>query len=606
MTTSAANRVPDEIVSEILTPLLTHSDDVFRDQAQKPLLDPDHSASRYLLVSKSWLRVSTPLLYNVVILRTTAQAKALHAVLETNKGFGLFIQKLRVEGGFGNAMHAILESAPNITDLYLTLFIGGFDNVGGLCSGLTLINPRRVIVVDACDSLPVPKKNQKVTRLLEALVRLIPKWDKMHTFQFPYITLFGGSGESTKAPRAAALISALAKSSSLQTLIVGMGKSFPPYLRHMVDVPSLKRINFTVFEHVKYQSSFGLRSIRETVKKDPKLAALVTYNELEDFEHKMREAEKRRQNMAHSNDEDDENSSLRKSRQVRFRHRGKLIELGIDEHGNYLCPKESLARADSLPALKKVGETVGGTLKNLSAFFVGNSVEIDLTPFASLTYLDWGGVAEKCTISVLGPGSSALPFLEELRIGGEIPLLLEIVKLPLNCLRSVELLTNVPGAIAFVQCHGPKLEEFGAGPKIITETDVVSLCANLKTLNVRSDSLKESQVLPQNFLASSTPHASLAKIHFRGTTVSHSPTATKARKEVTAAIPVFEYLKPESFPALKVIQIDDIKWPTTEQQARKDPWVTLSEVLHQKGISLTDCNGVAGPTGARAKVSTLR
>ncbi|KAF7373611.1 F-box domain-containing protein [Mycena sanguinolenta] len=98
MDSPAANRIPDEIVSEILTPLLKHSDEVFRDQSEKALLDPDHSASRYLLVSKSWLRVSTPLLYNVVILRTTAQAEALQTVLKTNKEFGLFIKKLRVEG----------------------------------------------------------------------------------------------------------------------------------------------------------------------------------------------------------------------------------------------------------------------------------------------------------------------------------------------------------------------------------------------------------------------------------------------------------------------------------------------------------------------------
>jgi hypothetical protein len=38
----------------------------------------------------------------------------------------------------------------------------------------------------------------------------------------------------------------------------------------------------------------------------------------------------------------------------------------------------------------------------------------------------------------------------------------------------------------------------------------------------------------------------------------------KARKEVAAAGPVFEQLDPKSFPALKEIQMDDIKWPTSE------------------------------------------
>ncbi|KAF8191873.1 hypothetical protein K438DRAFT_1449865, partial [Mycena galopus ATCC 62051] len=94
-----ANRIPDEIVSEILTPLLKHPDKVC--SPEKPLLAPGYSSSTYLLVCKALLRVSTPLLYNVVILRTTAQAEALQTVLKSNKEFGPFIKKLRVEGGVG-------------------------------------------------------------------------------------------------------------------------------------------------------------------------------------------------------------------------------------------------------------------------------------------------------------------------------------------------------------------------------------------------------------------------------------------------------------------------------------------------------------------------
>ena len=75
-------------------------------------------------------------------------------------------------------MHVILKGAPNMTDLYLTFYIGGFDNVDGLCSGLPPINPRRVIVVDACNEI-APKKIKQTTKLLAALVSVIPIWDKM-------------------------------------------------------------------------------------------------------------------------------------------------------------------------------------------------------------------------------------------------------------------------------------------------------------------------------------------------------------------------------------------------------------------------------------------
>ncbi|KAJ7753921.1 hypothetical protein DFH07DRAFT_744162 [Mycena maculata] len=178
MSSPAASRIPDEIVSEILTPLLTHPDKVFCGRLERPLL-ARYSSSTYLLVCKAWLRVSTPLLYNVVILRTTAQAGALQTVLTSNKEFGLFIKKLRVEGGFGNAAQGVLKHAPNITDLFLTLRIGGSDSVRGLCSGLALINPRCVIVVDADGWHVKPKENKQVTQLFDSLLDLIPKWDNL-------------------------------------------------------------------------------------------------------------------------------------------------------------------------------------------------------------------------------------------------------------------------------------------------------------------------------------------------------------------------------------------------------------------------------------------
>jgi len=62
---------------------------------------------------------------------------------------------------------------------------------------------------------------------------------------------------------------------------------------------------------------------------------------------------------------------------------------------------------------------------------------------------------------------------------------------------------------------------------------------------------------------------------------------------------VFDQLDLENFLALKEIQIDDIRWPTCEQEAREDQWIPPSELLHRKGIKVYDKKGVAGSTGAR-------
>lgn len=182
----AAN-LPDELISEILSPLLKHSDAAFSERSEKALLQPGYSSSTYLLVCKSWLRVSTPLLYNVVILRTTAQAAALAKVLEAHPEIGVFIKKLRVEGGFGNAMHTILERSSNITDLFLSLLIYGTDSVKELCSGLALINPKRVILFDAADPRKEkPKKNKQVTQLLDALCLAVTKWNNLARNHFVF------------------------------------------------------------------------------------------------------------------------------------------------------------------------------------------------------------------------------------------------------------------------------------------------------------------------------------------------------------------------------------------------------------------------------------
>ncbi|KAJ6524562.1 hypothetical protein B0H19DRAFT_1200314 [Mycena capillaripes] len=56
------------------------------------------SSSAYLVVSKAWLRVATPLLYNVVAIHLKAQAQALAATLTTNPALGRFIMKSRNRG----------------------------------------------------------------------------------------------------------------------------------------------------------------------------------------------------------------------------------------------------------------------------------------------------------------------------------------------------------------------------------------------------------------------------------------------------------------------------------------------------------------------------
>ncbi|KAF7296539.1 F-box domain-containing protein [Mycena chlorophos] len=171
--------LPDEILSLILSPALTVPD---RDFASTDSLSPfatySESASAYLLVSKSWLRVATPLLYHVVVVRSKAQAATLaRALLQKDLNLGRYVKKLRIEGAYGAPLLAVFKNIPNLTDLCLSLTIYSADNVVGLCAGLPLVNPTRLIV-----QRPDGRSNKNKTALMGALVASIASWTHLTVF----------------------------------------------------------------------------------------------------------------------------------------------------------------------------------------------------------------------------------------------------------------------------------------------------------------------------------------------------------------------------------------------------------------------------------------
>ncbi|KAJ7447880.1 hypothetical protein B0H11DRAFT_1878501 [Mycena galericulata] len=233
--------LPDEIISEILSPALKVSDELFSDTSHvSPFANYTPSTSAYLVVCKDWLRVATPLLYNVIVLRSNAQATALEAVLRHNPEFGRFIKKLRVEGAYGKAMHTILKSAPNITDLFLSLSVWSSDNTQGLCKGLPLVNPTRVIVVDPYSRKTL--KNKQLDALTKALFSCIRTWDSLRIVGFPY-----GSGHSDwkRAERALNFAEALTQSPTVRIVILSSSfYSLPQFLLRLCKIPSLQALEF--------------------------------------------------------------------------------------------------------------------------------------------------------------------------------------------------------------------------------------------------------------------------------------------------------------------------------------------------------------------------
>ncbi|KAJ7624914.1 hypothetical protein FB45DRAFT_1061058 [Roridomyces roridus] len=233
--------LPDEIISEVLSPALKVPDERFCDTSwTSPFSSYTPSTSAYLLVCKDWLRVATPLLYNVVVLRSKSQATALEAALKSNPELGPFIKKLRLEGGYGAAMHIILKSAPNITDLFLTLPIWSPDSTTGLCKGLPLIDPHLVILFDPCNRTPPKNKQEEAVR--KTFLSCIRSWKNLRVFGYPYGANVGF--DTTSQQNASELSLALADSQVHTVLLSSSQNSISPLISKLCTIPSLKVLEF--------------------------------------------------------------------------------------------------------------------------------------------------------------------------------------------------------------------------------------------------------------------------------------------------------------------------------------------------------------------------
>ncbi|KAJ7048339.1 hypothetical protein C8F01DRAFT_1192078 [Mycena amicta] len=145
----AAPHLPDELVSEILRPVLAVPEETFASTAAvSPFSTYRESSSTYLLVCKSWLRVGTPLLYNVVIIRSKDQAKALARTFSENQdaNLGRFVKKLRIDSGYGNYIAAVLQCTPNIRELCLSMEIWNPDTVTATCRALRFVSPTALVL----------------------------------------------------------------------------------------------------------------------------------------------------------------------------------------------------------------------------------------------------------------------------------------------------------------------------------------------------------------------------------------------------------------------------------------------------------------------------
>ncbi|KAJ6569411.1 hypothetical protein B0H19DRAFT_1373576 [Mycena capillaripes] len=594
--TNASPSLPDEIVSEILSPALKVSDEIFSDNGSEasPFAKYEESSSAFLLVCKAWLRVATPLLYNVVVLRSKAQAKALSQALTQNEELGQFIKKLRVEGGYGTPMRKILECSPNITDIFLSLDITAADGTTGLCDGLPLINPTCVILRYIAHRYLA---NKMIENLFGTLAECLSKWDNLRTIDLPprlmgtsrCQLILDGLKDSVNLHtviipepdyRDASWAADFFKLSSLQIIqIKGPRLALPYYysfvnLRHSSAIPDFSNIlqkHPTIGSEVR--AIFGW--LGRPMHPDPMEFILSQTTRLEKFHHSH----------------------------APYNH--------ASVSSSYYQAGYSTTRLDmsllSMLAFEAMAKSSGSTLRQFSQEVDGGtfySLPPVFSNFTQLTSLDWKCRAKFHLDPKTVPCKDGLKNLTDLRIWDLDPSFLNmldsmecdqrrfnfhspdffIIRLP--SLRRLTLSDKVVDATAFLQSFGSTLSELDLAHDTLRNLDVnvFVLCPNLTFLSVYFTCEYEGSI-PHvtDFVLDETVHHHLAKVNFDLETLN--------KRHIDNWDAVFEVFGPPHFPNLRDIQVQACGWPMTEREITKSVWVRWAQRSLKHGVNMMDKDG---------------
>ncbi|PCH38893.1 hypothetical protein WOLCODRAFT_92487 [Wolfiporia cocos MD-104 SS10] len=148
------------------------------------------SAPAPLLVSRTWLRIATPLHYRHVVLRSHRQTRLLARTLADNPALGACVRSLRVEGTFA-ALPDVVRACPALEAFDMTVDNGAAgaeagaadETVHRFCSGFRLMPRVKHLVIrkNAYLTQPVP------TLVIDELGKAISAgWEQLETVNIAF------------------------------------------------------------------------------------------------------------------------------------------------------------------------------------------------------------------------------------------------------------------------------------------------------------------------------------------------------------------------------------------------------------------------------------
>ncbi|KAF8218321.1 hypothetical protein K438DRAFT_1796665 [Mycena galopus ATCC 62051] len=647
-----ADHLPDEIISEILSPALRVSDAAFSALTvggTSPFMTFSESSSAYLVVSKAWLRVATPLLYNVTVLRSKAQAQALATTLTTNPALGRFIKKLRVEGGYAISMLKIFQNSPNITDLFLSLVIPSSDNACGLCRGLPLVKPTRVIVdTGAFYYLGVSKPAQK---LLDTLEKCIGTWKELVQFEM-----------SSNLGTASIIGKALSQAPNLRTLVVWDPHKYinrvPDYMRTIAANPALKHIQIKPHIEIDPRQPSSRSALYADMKEDERLKVLVDFaddshilvdslNPVEEppsspFVYPARLAANPVQEDAiwsrvlffvlQSNQRRGRLSPLlvcktfvrlgiphlyanpvlryaweaysfasqlvrqpllgRHVRSLLLHHSGDMLEKIValmpelsELHAGHRC------EPITWEMFRNLGESAGSCLRSLDGLRInkvkGAVIPDAFTLFPQIRELCWVSATEFRTERKLIP-TAAFSMLVDLTVDTFDESFLNVLAhMELPSLRTAAFSATARGGGQFFQKHGAKLQEVTLSDTQIQDSEIV-IWRNCPSLTVLGVSCDNKHPVSATCLTTSETHPRLERIVFR--TTEYYRLKQGHDRQMNQLMTALRFTA--SFPALREIEHPCCKWPKTEREILSSHWVKWAESMLERDVQLFGPDGV--------------
>ncbi|GJE97710.1 hypothetical protein PsYK624_139310 [Phanerochaete sordida] len=126
--------LPDELLHEILSynVKVLRSDFLELDRDRHRWVVGPSRNSDLLLVSKRWLRIGTPLLYECLQLTKPEHTSSVATLFRAQPNVGLAVRCLRLQGGLGRDLVHVAKYTPKLQHLLLDPQIKSADSIAGL------------------------------------------------------------------------------------------------------------------------------------------------------------------------------------------------------------------------------------------------------------------------------------------------------------------------------------------------------------------------------------------------------------------------------------------------------------------------------------------